>query len=283
MTGILVAAIPSPPTDVLHVGPLMLRLYGLFFFLGVLAAVAVTARRWRTAGGTSDVVFEVAVWSVGGGIVGARLYYLATNWGQVPDVWWGPFAIWQGGLGSFGGLAGGVLAGALMLRRRGVSVLRFADAAVPGLLLGLGIGRIGCYFAQECFGKPTDLPWAVEIGAGHRPPGYLLSTTFHPTYFYEFLWNATLAFALLWLGRRLTLRPGGLFALALAGYFLGRMLEELLRIDPGPHVLGLRLNFYVSALLFLAAGSSLLWGEHTRPKRLTDCTAPKSAGKHRRL
>lgn len=266
MTGILVAAIPSPPTDVLHVGPLMLRLYGLFFFLGVLAAGAVTARRWRAAGGAGELVPEVALWGVAGGLVGARLYHLATNWDQVPDVWWGPFAIWQGGLGSFGGLAGGLLTGALVLRRRGVGVLRFTDAAAPGLLLGLGIGRIGCYFAQECFGKPTDLPWAVEIGAGHRPPGYLLSPTFHPTYFYELLWNSALALTLLWLGRRHALRIGGVFALALAGYFFGRMLEELLRIDPGPYVLGLRLNFYVSALLALVAASFLVWREHVRPE-----------------
>ena len=177
-------------------------------------------------------MFRVAVWGVAAGIVGARLYHDVTSWNEVPDHWWGPFAVWQGGLGVWGGILFGVLAGAWIVHRSGQSVRLFMDAVAPGLLLAQGIGRIGNWFNQELFGKPTDLPWGLEIDPQHRPPGYFDHATFHPTFLYELTYDLIGVAILLWIDRRFNIRRPGLFALYVSYYCFGRFFEELLRVDP---------------------------------------------------
>jgi prolipoprotein diacylglyceryl transferase len=253
---VLDAFIPSPSSNGFHVGPLFVHAYGLAYVVAVLAAIAITTRRWRRLGGDPELVHEVALWGFPAGLVGGRLYHLATSWNEVPHHWWGPFAIWKGGLGIWGGIAGGTLAGIWVLRRRQADVPRFLDAAAPALLVAQAIGRVGNYFNQELFGGPTTLPWGLKIDPAHRPAGYEGYATFHPTFLYEVLWNLLLAAALVHLGRRRTIRPPGLFALYVAGYSLARIGEELLRVDPAHHILGLRLNFFVAAVLFVAG---LVW------------------------
>jgi prolipoprotein diacylglyceryl transferase len=192
-----------------------------------------------------------------------------TSWNEVPKHWWGPLAIWQGGLGIWGGIAGGVLGGLWVLRRRHANIPAFLDAAAPGLLVAQAIGRIGNWFNQELFGGPTSLPWGLRIDADHRPAGYLQYTTFHPTFLYELIWNLLLAGALVWLFRRRTIKAPGIFALYVAGYSLARIGEELLRIDPAHHILGMRLNFWVACLLFLAAlawFARIQWGWRRAPR-----------------
>ncbi len=215
--------------------------------------MVIASRRWERVGGDRHLVQEVAIWSVPAGLVGGRLYFLATSWNEVPPHWWGSFAIWDGGLGIWGGIAAGTLAGLWLLRRRGADIPGFLDTAAPALLVAQAIGRIGNYFNQELFGGPSGLPWALEIDPAHRPPGYENYATFHPTFLYELLWNLGLAGALVWLGHHRRIRPGGLFALYVAGYSGFRIFEELLRVDPAHHILGLRLNLYVASVLFLAA------------------------------
>ncbi len=121
--------------------------------------------RWKEQGGDPDLVLEVALWSVLFGLIGGRLYHVITSWDQLGDEWYAPFAIWEGGLGIWGGVALGVAVGAYVTHRRGASVLAMMDAAAPGILIAQGIGRLGNYFNQELFGGPTDLPW----GARGRP------------------------------------------------------------------------------------------------------------------
>ncbi|HUB73066.1 MAG TPA: prolipoprotein diacylglyceryl transferase [Solirubrobacteraceae bacterium] len=246
------AFIPSPPSNGFYVGPLFVHFYGLAYVFAVLGAVTVTRRRWEALGGSRQLVYDVALWGFPAGVIGGRLYFLATSWNEVPPHWWGPFAVWKGGLGIWGGIALGAAAGIVVLRRRGANVAMFMDAAAPGLLVAQAIGRIGNYFNQELFGLPSKLPWALEITAAHRPAAYAQYATFQPTFLYELIWNLLLAGALVWLGRRRQVKPPGLFALYVSGYSLARMGEELLRIDPAHHILGLRVNFYVATLLFLA-------------------------------
>lgn len=210
-------SIPSPSFDGIQLGPFDIRIYGLMYVIAVVAAVAITTRRWEAEGGSGELVREVAIWGFPAGIVGGRLYFLATSWHEVPDHWWGPFAVWTGGLGIWGGIALGTIVGVWRLHRAGVDVARFLDAAAPGILVAQAIGRIGNYFNQELFGRPTSLPWGVEIDPEHRPERYLERTTFHPTFLYELLWNLALAAALVWLGRRRDVRPPGLFALYVTG------------------------------------------------------------------
>ncbi len=244
--------IPSPSTNGLHLGPFFVHAYGIAYAVAVIAAVAITTRRWEAQGGQRDLVREVALWGFPAGIIGGRLYFLATSWNEVPPHWWGPFAVWKGGLGIWGGIAGGTLAGVWVLRRRGANMPRFLDAAAPALLVAQAIGRVGNYFNQELFGGPTRLPWGLRIDAAHRPAGYVQYATFHPTFLYESIWNLLLAGTLVWLGRRRTIRAPGLFALYVAGYSFARIGEELLRVDPAHHILGLRLNLYVASVLCLA-------------------------------
>jgi prolipoprotein diacylglyceryl transferase len=220
--------------------------------VALIAAVAIIGRRWERAGGDRGLVAEVALWAFPAGIVGGRLYFDLTSSNLVPPHWWGPFAVWDGGLGIWGGIAAGTAAGLLVLRHRGADIPRFMDAAAPGLLVGQAIGRIGNYFNQELFGGPTGLPWGLQIDAAHRPPGYEQFATFQPTFLYELIWNFGLAGALVWLGHHRRIRPPGLFALYVAGYSFARIWEELLRVDPAHHLFGLRLNFYVAVVLCLA-------------------------------
>ena len=244
--------IPSPQSNGLHVGPFFFHAYGIAYVFAVAAAVWVTRRRW----GEPKLVHEVALWGFPAGLIGGRIYFLITTPSQVPDHWWGPFAIWQGGLGIWGGIAGGVLGGLWVLRRRAVDIPAFMDAAAPALLVAQAIGRVGNYFNQELFGKPTSLPWGLKIDPAHRPPGYQQFSTFQPTFLYEIGWNLCLAAFLVWLGRTRRVKAPGLFALYVAGYSGFRMFEETLRIDYSSHVLGLRLNFFVAATL-CAVG--LIW------------------------
>src|SRR5215211_714225 len=233
----MTASIPSPSSNGIHLGPLDIRVYGLMYVFAVLAAVAITTPRWERGGGSRELVSDVALWGFPAGLIGGRLYFLATSWNEVPDHWWGPLAIWKGGLGIWGGIALGTAVGIWRLRRAGANVPRFLDAAAPGLLVAQAIGRIGNYFNQELFGRPTSLPWGLKIDPEHRPERYIDSATFHPTFLFELLFNLALAAFLVRLGRRRTLAPGSLFALYVLGYSTFRIFEELLRVDPAHHIL----------------------------------------------
>jgi prolipoprotein diacylglyceryl transferase len=260
----LTAAIPSPSTNVLQLGPFTVHIYGLCYAVAVIAAVTIVRRRWEAQGGSRELVYDVALWGFPAGLIGGRLYYLLTTPGDSFDQWWGPFAVWKGGLGIWGGIALGTLVGIWRVRRAGADVSSFLDAAAPALLVAQAIGRVGNYFNQELFGRPSDLPWAVEIDAEHRPARFLSDPTFHPTFLYEAVWNLLLAGALVWLGRHRRIRPPGLFALYVTGYCAFRIIDESLRVDPAAHVFGVRWN------LLLAIGGTLAgltWFTTTQRRR----------------
>ena len=258
------ASIPSPSSGVIDIGPLHIHMYGLMLLLAIAACIGLTGVRWTRLGGDWDLVLRVAVWGVAFGIVGARAYHDLTSWNEVPDKWWGFLAVWQGGLGIWGGILLGVLAGYVVVRRSGESPPLFADAVAPGLLVAQGVGRLGNWFNQELFGKPTNLPWGLKIDPEHRPPQYALSDTFHPTFLYELIYDVAAAGLLIWIGRRFRIRPPALFALYVAFYTFGRTFEELLRVDPSHHFLGERLNFWVSILVFVCAVAFFIWWQFLR-------------------
>jgi prolipoprotein diacylglyceryl transferase len=252
------AFIPSPSSNGIDIGPFFFHAYGIAYVFAVLAAIVVTRVRWEKMGGSRELVYEVALVGFPCGLIGGRIYFLITTPSQIPPHWWGPFAIWKGGLGIWGGIAGGVAGGLFVLFRRlsKADVMRFMDAAAPGLLCAQAVGRIGNYFNQELFGKPTTLPWGLKIDPANRPPGYEHFATFQPTFLYEIIWNLSLAGFLVWLGNHRKIKAPGLFALYVAGYSGFRMFEETLRIDYSNHILGMRLNFWIALLLCLGG---LLW------------------------
>jgi prolipoprotein diacylglyceryl transferase len=256
------AFIPSPPVSGIHLGPLFLHVYGLMYVIGIALAVHITGRRWVAAGGDRGLVYDVALWVVPAGIAGGRIYFdITTPFDITPHTWWGPFAVWDGGLGVWGGIAAGAAVGAWRVRRAGASVGVFMNAAAPALLVAQAAGRIGNYFNQELFGKPSSLPWALEISRAARlnagiPAADLKFSTFQPSFLYELIFDLAWAAALTWLGHHRKIRPQGLFALYVAGYSGYRIFEETIRIDSSAHFLGLRLNFFV-AIVMTAAG--LAW------------------------
>jgi prolipoprotein diacylglyceryl transferase len=255
------AYIPSPSHNGFYIGPLFVHAYGLAYVLAVAAAIFITRWRWGRAGGDPDLCYEAAAWGFPAGLIGGRIYFLITTPSQIPPHWWGPFAIWKGGLGIWGGIFGGVLGGLYIVRKRLTrgDVLRFMDATAPGLLVAQAIGRIGNYFNQELFGKPSKLPWALKISPDHRPDHFTQYATFQPTFLYEIIWNLGLAGFLIWLGYRRRIRPPGLMALYVAGYSGFRLFEENLRIDYSVHVLGMRLNFWIALLVCLAGLAWFAW------------------------
>jgi len=255
----VIAAIPSPSANDLNVGPLEFHAYGLIYGVAIIIGTLITIRRWEAQGGSSDLVLEVVLWSVPAGVIGGRIYFDLTSSGEIPPHWWGPFAIWDGGLGSWGAFSVAVLVAVWRLRRAGASVSKALDAAAPAFLVAQGIGRFANYVNQELFGGPSNLPWAVEIDPSHRPPGYEHYSTFQPTNFYESIWDFSFAALLVWLGHHRGIRPPGLFALYVTGYSAFRIFEELLRVDPSHYILGLRLNFFVACLVTVAGATWFAW------------------------
>jgi prolipoprotein diacylglyceryl transferase len=255
----ILASIPSPSEGSIHLGPLQLRAYGLMIALGVIAAVWLGGRRFEEKGiGTREDVSYIALWGVPAGIIGARLYHVVTDWQRFEHHPFNIVKIWEGGLGIWGGVGLGLAAGAYAGHRRGVPVLAGMDALAPAIALAQAIGRWGNWWNQELFGRPTDLPWGLEISPSQRPAGFERYSTFHPAFLYESLWNLLLCLALVWLDRKKVLRPGRIFVVYVAGYTFLRFFIERLRIDPANRILGLRVNEWVSGVLFVASTAFLV-------------------------
>jgi len=251
----MLASIPSPSSNGFNIGPLFVHFYGLCYVVGITASVLIARRLWRAKGGDPDLVLTVALWGVPAGIIGGRLYHDITSWNEVPHNWYGWLAVWEGGLGIWGGIVCGVAGGMIPLYKARVNIPAFLDCAAPGILAAQAFGRIGNYFNQELFGGPTTLPWGLEIESAHRPARYLAYSTFHPTFLYELIWDLSLAAVLSWVVLRGKVRPPGVFALYVTGYSAFRIFEESLRVDPSHYILGERLNFWVACIVALAGAT----------------------------
>ncbi|MCB5282249.1 MULTISPECIES: prolipoprotein diacylglyceryl transferase [unclassified Arthrobacter] len=268
---------PSPAVSAFQLGPLTIRFYALAILAGIVVGVWLTARRLRARGGTTSQTLDIVAWAVPFGIVGGRLYHVITDnqlyFGPGKDPW-GALRIWEGGLGIWGAVALGLVGAGIGARRAGVPFAAFADAAAPGLLLAQGLGRWGNWFNNELYGGPTDLPWKLQIHAMDQATGQALTGAdgapqvlgfFEPTFLYESLWCLAAASLLMFLDRRYTLGAGSVFALYTALYTAGRFAFELMRSDPANLILGLRVNTWVSGLLFLA-GLALFQRLRTPPR-----------------
>ena len=164
----LLGSIPSPSSG--DLGPF--HMYGVILAVGVLAAVWVSERRWRNRGYPRDGIYDIAFWVVVWGVIGARLYHVVTDYQLFTDDPLRAFEIWRGGLGIWGAVLGGGIAVVVITKRRHLDTLAVMDCMAPGIILAQAIGRWGNYFNQELFGKPTTLPWALEIAPAHRPLDY---------------------------------------------------------------------------------------------------------------
>jgi prolipoprotein diacylglyceryl transferase len=269
MTTTVIAYFPSPPQGVWHLGPIPIRAYALFIILGIVAALLIGDRRWEARGGERGVIYDIALWAVPFGLVGGRLYHLATDWrtyfGEGGAGLGAALRIWDGGLGIWGAVALGGVGAWIACRRRGIPLPAFGDAIAPGIVLAQAIGRLGNYFNQELFGRETTMPWGLEIFYRRDPSGFVdvhsldgvstgqLAMVVQPTFLYELLWNLLVFAALLYLDRRFTIGHGRLFALYVAGYCIGRFWIELLRDDAATHIAGIRINSFTSTFVFIGA------------------------------
>ena len=289
MTVTNLAYIPSPAQGVWHLGPVPLRAYALCIIIGILLALVIGDRRWIARGGQPGVIYDIALWAVPFGLLGGRLYHVITDWKTYfGSGGAGPIAalrIWDGGLGIWGAVALGGVGAWIGCRRHGIPLPAFGDAVAPGIVLAQAIGRIGNYFNQELYGRPTTLPWGLEIYERRDASGALdslngvstgqLVAIVHPTFLYELLWNVLVFAVLIWVDRRFKLGHGRLFALYVAGYCVGRFAIELMRSDIATHFAGIRINSFTSAFVFIGAAVYIM----VAPRGRED---PSSlAGKHR--
>lgn len=251
--------IPSPNQNVIQLGASQLRAYGLMLALGVLAATKIATVRWKRRGGAPKVIGEIVVPVVIGGVIGARIYHLFTGYKWSRDGVAAAFEIWRGGLSIWGAVAGGLLALVVLARVKHLDVLALADAIAPGVAIAQAIGRWGNWFNQELFGRPTRLPWALEIDRAHRPRGYARYTTFHPTFLYESLWCLIVFATIIVVERRFAVRRGQAFALYIAMYTFGRAWFEALRIDDASRLFGVRFNLLLSIVLCIASSAWFAW------------------------
>jgi prolipoprotein diacylglyceryl transferase len=243
----MVASIPSPSFNSIDIGPLSLNIYGLAIALGVVAAIWLFGYRLEERfAGTRDDASAIGLWAVLAGVVGARLYHVITDWERFDDNLGAIPAVWEGGLGIPGGLILGIPVGMYVAHRRGISFGMAATCAPPAIPLAQTIGRWGNNFNQELYGRPTDLPWALEIDADHLVAGYAVGTTFHPTFLYEALWTLGLCLLLLWIDRRFRPALGQLMVMYVIGYGIGRFWIEGLRIDAADELGGLRWNQWMA-------------------------------------
>ena len=254
----LALTLPSPASPVLfEVGPFALRWYGLCIALGIAAATWLTARELNRRGYDGAMALDALLFVVPLGFIGARIYHVVTDYdlydGNPHSFFPGVFEVWNGGLGIYGAVIGGFLGLLVFARLRGINALAFADAAAPGLILAQAIGRFGNYFNQELFGRPSDLPWAIEIAPENRLPQFDDVASFHPTFLYESIWNVLVCLVLLFVARRFanSLKNGDIFLLYVCLYSVGRFFVETLRIDPAFLIGDFRGNLFVASVLAL--------------------------------
>jgi prolipoprotein diacylglyceryl transferase len=261
------AYIPSPSRGVLYLGPIPLRGYAFCIIIGVFVAVWLGNKRWVARGGRAGTIADIAVWAVPFGLIGGRLYHVITDYelyfSEGRD-WVDAFKVWEGGLGIWGAIALGAVGAWIGCRRRGIPLPAYADAVAPGIALAQAIGRWGNWFNQELYGRPTDLPWALEITSSTdgRMPG-----TYHPTFLYESLWCIGVAVLVIWADRRFRLGHGRAFALYVAAYCAGRFWIEYMRVDDAHHILGLRLNNWTALFVFVLAVIYIVLSARKRPGR----------------
>lgn len=263
-------SIPSPSTGVIYLGPIPLRAYSLFIIIGIFVAIWLGNKRWIARGGKVGQVSDVALFAVPFGIVGGRIYHVATDF----EKYFGEgknaidaLKIWNGGLGIWGAIFFGGIGAWIGCRIYKINLPPFADAIAPGIIFAQAIGRLGNYFNQELFGKPTNVFWGLEIAEENRPQGYEMFSTFHPTFLYELIWSVLIGFILIYIDKIYKLGHGRVFALYVSFYSLGRLFVETFRIDESRLLFGLRFNIWTSLLVIVGGLVYFIISNRLKPGR----------------
>jgi len=265
--------IPTPSSSTLELGFFTIHYYAICILFGIIIALWLTKRRYISLGGNPSDISDLAIVVIPAGIIGGRIYHVITS----PQKYFGnggspieAFEIWKGGLGIWGAISLGALSAYIFFTVRETSLpfAALADAIAPALLIAQGIGRFGNWFNSELFGRPTKLPWGLEIALANRPNGYENFETFHPTFLYEAIWCFLIALFILRAPFfKSIIGTGSIFYFYVAAYSFGRLFIEMIRVDEVNLILGLRLNIWVSLLMFIGAGAIFLSKRAKNPEK----------------
>jgi phosphatidylglycerol---prolipoprotein diacylglyceryl transferase len=263
--------------------------FGFMVVIAVAAGLALAVRRSRREGLDPEVLFELTPWLLLGGLVGARLYYVAEYWGETVNTIGQIFRVWEGGIVFYGSVVGGAVGFLLFRVWRAFPVLATLDALAPSLALGVALGRVGCFLNGCCYGRPCDLPWLAvqfpqgslpwlaEHARGLIPVNAVWSLPLHPTQLYSAI-DGLILFALATTYYPLRRRDGEVIGLVMLAYPVLRFLTERLRGDEKPMMTGLTIA-QVSSLFALAI-ALFFWSRLSRrpPKRWADPRAGELPG-----
>ncbi|WP_433598530.1 prolipoprotein diacylglyceryl transferase [Nocardia sp. CA-135953] len=290
VTADVLAYIPSPSQGVWHIGPFPLRAYALCIIAGIVVAIWWGERRWQARGGQKGAILDVAMFAVPFGLVGGRLYHVATDWQKYFGADGHPIdalKIYQGGLGIWGAVFLGGVGAWIGCRVYRIPLPALGDAIAPPILLAQAIGRLGNYFNQELYGRDTELPWGLEIyrrfdqdlelDMMNGVSNGVVDKVVQPTFLYEMIWNLLIVVLLVQIDKRYRIGHGRLFALYVAGYCLGRFFVELLRDDEATKIAGIRINSFTSALVFLAAVAYFVFA--TKGRETADQLQPSTVSR----
>lgn len=251
-----------------QIGSFTIHWYGVLLAAGMLLGLWTASRRAMSDRIAPEEIFDAGVWLILGAIIGARALYVISYWDRLfkdplyPNAPWTEiFMVQRGGLVFYGGLIGGVVGGLLFVWRNKLPLWKFADALAPSIALGYVPGRLGCFMNGCCFGRETNLPWAVHFPADHETHGLGV----HPTQVYDSLLSLGLYFGLAWLHRHRKFE-GQVFAAYFLCYALTRSLVEAFRGDypPQQYLGGFITPAHLVSILIFAAGSVLYWKLSTR-------------------
>jgi phosphatidylglycerol---prolipoprotein diacylglyceryl transferase len=283
-----------------QLGPLYIHFYGIIIMLGVIAAAFLAQHEAKRKGLNGDIVWDVLIWVIIGGIIGARIWHIFTPppsmlvinpaTGQLVNPYflnfstqflnriWEMLSIWRGGLGIPGAVIGGGIALFLYCRHRKLNFLEWVDIAAPSLALAQGIGRWGNFFNQELYGKPSSLPWAIYIAPANRVEAYKDYSTFQPLFLYESIFNLLNMGFLLWISRKFEgkLKDGDLFLTYLIIYPLGRFLLEFIRLD-APRLGTIDINQAFMLIVAVVSAFLLFWRHRKQESLPKDAEQPPAA------
>lgn len=248
-----------------QLGPFFIRFYGIILMTGAVAGAFLATREAKRRGQDPEIVWDLFIYVLIGGIIGARLWHILTPSPStgITAGWYfthplDALAIWKGGLGIPGAVIGGLIAMLFYSRKTGINFAEWTDIVAPSIALGQAIGRWGNFFNQELYGAPTNLPWKLYIDPAHRLPGYADVAYYHPLFLYESIWDLGNMFLLLWIARRYadSLKRGDIFLVYLIVYPVGRFLLEFLRLDSSL-VGGININQTFMAVVAVCAAVAL--------------------------
>lgn len=254
----------------IEIGPLTLSYYGMIIMVGVIAATILSYFKAKKQELDADIILDSLTWIVLGGVIGARIWHILTPPASMVEqgITTGYYlthpldaiAIWNGGLGIPGAVAGGALAFYLYARKRKISFGIWVDIFAPGVALGQAIGRWGNFVNQEVYGKPSTLPWAITIDTDHRLAEYMSYSTYHPLFLYESLFNLANMFFLLWFSRKFKdrIKAGDVFLTYLITYPIFRFFLEYLRLD-NSYVGVINANQALMIVIAAASAGFIIW------------------------